>query len=144
MRDSQDRYTVTGVATNVLTPTVSVRSQTDWTVYHMQLIPSSWYQKDARDRLVLRDTQGPDEDMVAELEAHAGRDDIQHCPEETALMLGIDEHRSIPVDRVEINQACGEPGLPAHLDSPSFKDAARLLKTVPNLLGECSCAPNED
>ena len=82
--------------------------------------------------------------MVAELEAHAGRGDVQYCPEETALMLGIDEHRSVPVDVVETNQACGEPGLTAHLDSLSFKDAARLLKTVPKLLGECSCRPNED
>ena len=76
--------------------------------------------------------------------AHAGKGDVHHCPEETALVLGIDEHRSVPVDVVEINQECGELGLPALLDSLSFKDAARLLGTVPGLLGECSCGTNQD
>ena len=110
----------------------------------MDLIPSSWYRKDAYDRLVLRDTEDLDEDTVAELEKHAGQGDTQHCPEETALLLGIDEHLSVPIDVIEINQDCGTPGLPVFLDSLSFQDAARLLATVPDLLGKCSCGTNED
>ena len=144
MRDGQNQYTVTGVATDVLTPTVWVKSKNEWTAYHMELIPSSWYRRDARDRLVLRDTEDLDEDTLAELEKHAGQGDVQHCPEETALLLGIDEHLSVPIDVIEINQECGTPGLPVFLDSLSFEDAARFLATVPDLLGKCSCGTNED
>ena len=145
MRDGEDRYTITGVATDALTPAVWVRAKGEWTVYHMELIPSSWYRKDASGRLVLRDTENLDDDTVAEIESprRAGRY-VEHCPEETALMLGIDEHLSVPIDVIEINQDCGTPGLPVFLDSLSFGDAARLLSTVPDLLGRCSCGTNED
>ena len=144
MRDEEDRYTITGVATDALTPAVWVSAKGEWTAYHMELIPSSWYRKDPSDRLVLRNTEDLDEDMVAELENHAGKGDTQHCPEETALLLGIDEHLSVPIDVIEINQDCGTPGLPVFLDSLSFQDAARLLATVPDLLGKCSCGTNDD
>lgn len=143
MRDGQDRYTITGVATDVLTPTVWVKAKNEWTAYHMELIPPSWYWRDDRNCLVLRDTEDLDDDMIAELTAHAGSGDVEHCPEETALRLGIDEHRSVPIDVVEINPECGIPGLPVFLDSLNFEDAARLLRTVPNLRGECSCGTNE-
>ena len=110
----------------------------------MELIPSSWYRRDARNCLVLRNTEDLDDETIAELTAHAGSGDVEHCPEETALMLGIDEHRSVPIDVVEINPECGVPGLPVFTDSLSFEDAARLIRIVPNLLGECSCGTDED
>ena len=144
MRDGKNRYTITGVATDVLTPTVWVKARAEWNAYHMELIPSSWYRKDTAGCLVLRDTENLDDDTVAEIEAHAGRGDVEHCPEETALMLGIDEHLSVPIDVIEINQDCETPGLPVFLDSLSFQDAARLLSTVPDLLRKCSCGTNED
>ena len=144
MRDNQDRYTVTEVATDVLTPAVWVRYEPNWAAYQIELISPSWYRKDKTGRHTIQRNQTPDESTLEHLNAQAGKGDVQHCPEATALMLGIDEHRSVPVDMVEINKECGEPGLPAHLDSLSFKDAARLLKTVPNLPRECSCGPTED
>ncbi len=148
LRDSQDRYTVTGVAAHALCPTVWVRTEEGWAAYwYEEITPEAW---ESGARAMPREVRNPDPEQLARLQRHAGNGDTTGCPEITAHLLGIIENER-HADRLEMapraltprqREDAGIPGngqRPLPIDLLDFGTAASLIRALPRLMGDCAC-----
>ena len=74
----------------------------------------------------------------------AGAPDTHRCPESALCALGVEHHTDpvhLYINRAALNreQAAEFPRNITRIDQLTFDQAARLLRDVPELLGECTC-----
>ena len=89
LRDSQDRYTVTGVAVDAMFPFLWIRNKGNWYAFDHERIPEEWQRKE-----LPREMPELSQEMFDQIES-TGSGDSTICPERTACLLGLhinDEH----------------------------------------------------
>lgn len=148
LRDPSNRYSVTGLAAELLPPAFWIRDNQKWRYYHFEELTNLYPHRRFR---------GPEwEPTQPELDTilnHLGQGDATTCPESAACALGIHEGEEHPTTLV-IYPAClteqdrwtyaipDVATLP--LDMLPFRAAGHLIATVPNLLGACDCEDPQD
>ena len=145
LRDSQDRYTITGVAVDAMFPFLWIRNQGNWYAFDHEQIPEEWQRRD-----LPREMPEITQEEFEEIES-GGSGDSTICPERTACFLGLHINHEHP-QILEINCSILTPkqkeeaGIPRGqtknypLNMLGFQAAAKLLREEPNLLvGDCTC-----
>ena len=160
LRTPDDRYSVTGVATSVLTNSVWVRTGRKWAAHPLDVFNQAFPAAD----YIPVEFPNPPQHFMRTLQQQAGPGRLAGCPEQTARALGIFHH--VPHDphethdpkqarnndvlwfrtdilTAEQKEACGIPEdchIPYVLDTLDFAHAASLLRQYPTLLdGHCTC-----
>ena len=92
LRDSQDRYTITGVAVDAMFPFLWIRNQGNWYAFDHERIPEEWQRKELPGEM-------PElsQEMFDEIES-TGSGDSTACPERAACFLGIHINHEHPED----------------------------------------------
>ena len=146
LRNQDDRYSITGVAADVLMPCLWVRNQGSWHVFDFEHLPEKWHRRN----LPHETTSMNEEDFQEILETGAGESII--CPEQAACTLGLHtnhEHPNILEIRCPLlsDDQKKEARIPLEqtglypLNMLDFRAAARLLRDEPNILeGDCTCS----
>ena len=154
LRNSQNLYNITGVATAELTPSVWVKHDSTWRVHP----PEALRQAFPKIKKVPKEFPQPHELFVQQLEDHAGNGIAMGCPEETACALGLHEHdNSTHPEEIMVyayllspdeRKAAGIPRdqrKPHPLDLLDFSDAARFIRKFCQFLeGHCTGDDDED
>ena len=148
LRDERDLYSVTGLATEMMTPSVWVWHQQQWHHYHPQDFPdTTLLRKFGADQTAGEITA--DDDMIHELTEHGGDPETWQCPEWTLALLGVWAFNLIP-DQITLNREALNreqamiAGKARTLDQLGFRKATILLREAPELIGECRCGKNDE
>ena len=148
LRDPEDRYSVTGVATAELAPTIWVKTTDMWAAYPLEHVLDILPKTEGN---VKAEYPDPGEDFARKME-ETGAGTVTGCPEETACALGLHEpDNSSHPDPIEVNayllspderEAAGIPrdwDRPYQLDLLEFKVAANIIRRFQNsLIGHCN------
>lgn len=154
LRDTDNRYSITGVATAELTQSVWVKYDDMWRVHPFEAFHHAF----PKMKNVPNEFTQPHENFIHRLEEHSGNGTNQGCPEETACALGIHEDRegSTHPELLWFNASAITPEQKATariprdwtlhylLDTLDFNLAATLLRQYPDILeGCCTCEARE-
>ena len=154
LRDPQDRYNITGVATAELAPIIWVKTTGMWTAYPLEQVLDILPKTEGNVKAEYLD---PSEDLAAKMEG-TGAGTVTGCPEETACTLGLHEqNNSSHPDSIEVNAYLLSPdereaaGIPRDWDRPypldllEFKVAANIIRRFQHsLIGHCTADDEED
>ena len=152
LRDSQDRHSITGVATAELTPSVWIKAGDAWTVHHLENLIKAF----PKVTQFPKEFPNPDHDFLQRIEHLSPKETVHGCPEATACALGIHDNDSdnpshhpellwfrANIITPEQKTAASIPRdwhIPYLLDALDFRLAAELLQEYPDLLiGHCTC-----
>ena len=143
LRDDQDRYSITGVATRELTNSLWVRTRRTWDVYDRPdvagIVPAD----------TAEETQ-PSEEVLALLRQSGATPVCCGCPPQTAHAVGVPQTRRGHIRHPDVlwfrtylltPNEMGAAGIPENwhlpycLDALDFPLAAHLLRQHPDLLG---------
>ena len=150
LRNPDDHYNITGVATAALTNSVWVRTGRMWAAFSLDTFTAAFPEA----KHIPVEFPSPSRHSIGQLEKFAGPGQITGCPEETACTLGLHEdteqstHPEViwfHTDDLTDDQK-KESGIPRDwagayvLDTLDFTTAAALLRQYPNLLeGHHTC-----
>ena len=128
----QDAYTVTGMAANLVPGRIWVRAGDSWRWHHAEHEPEPGQVRELR----LNDDGEAEmgEEAYSLLAGRWGEGHRDTMPEEVACWLGIDHG----VDPIYAQCLAGDYAN-RNMDTLTFSQAARELRTQPELLGQCTC-----
>ena len=145
LRDTHDRYSITGVAVDVLAPFIWIKNREEWHAFDHERIPQEWQKEGLRHQV-----EDMSEDDFQEIQS-GGTGESEICPERTACALGLHTNHEHP-EVLEVRSSLLSPtrreeaGIPRNqqknhpLNILSFRGAATLLREEPNILtGDCEC-----
>ena len=147
LRNSQDRYSVTGVAADTLFPFLWIKKEDQWHALDPERIPQEWQIKNLHGEIT-----SLSQDELEEITSQEPGDSTT-CPERLACLLGLHtnyEHPQVIEIRCSLLTASEkrEAGIYRKqtrdypLNMLGFQAAAKLLRKEPNLLvGDCTCNP---
>ena len=138
LRDGENSWSVTGAATDGLTPSVWVNHGGEWHRYPAETLSELPFLAEIRR---IPHVLEPDPEQLATMENRAGDGDSANCPEDLLEVLGIYPENGVIPDRIELREPRGGLFLLDHLE---FGQAARLLRDDPELLGTCRCGEGEE
>ena len=143
LRDQEDRYSVTGLAAGELAGVMWVRHGGRWQCYHPEVFHDQKLVMEPGTRR-FRQNWTVDDETMERLTGEAGSPDHDTCPEDVLALLGVDTEGTVP-GVIMLNREALEgeyaamAGGAGTLDDLDFATAAKLLREVPELLGECRC-----
>ena len=147
LRNSQNQYSVTGVAADALFPFLWIKNEGNWRAFDSERIPEEWQKRELPHEMT-----SLSQDQFDELTSKEPGDSTG-CPERTACLLGLHvnhEHPQVIEIRCSLLTASEkkEAGIYRKqtrdypLNMLGFQAAAKLLREEPNLLaGDCTCNP---
>ena len=155
LRDTQDRYSITGVATAELTNALWIRVHDTWVVYPSEILTATFPKMRA---ITENEYPDPGDELADQLTERLGPGDALDCPEQTACALGIHEaDNSTHPQTIEVNINLLSPherrtaGIPQDRNRPyplnllDFSEAANLIRRFNHLLtGHCTMEAEDE